>query len=73
LAIVLTTAKYLGKFTTPGDNFLASAEDCWLKVEDRTILVGQLVDIEGNVGQDELDLDELFGNVEGAFEYVGGN
>jgi hypothetical protein len=63
----------IGRFTTPGENFLTSAEDCWLKVEDRTILVGQLVDIEGNVGQDELDLDEFFANTDGEFEYVGGN
>jgi hypothetical protein len=31
------------------------------------------VDIEGNVGQDELDLDELLGNIEGAFEWTGDN
>jgi hypothetical protein len=60
-----------GKFSTPGDSFLASAEDCWLKVEGRTILVGQLMDIEGNVGQDELDLDGLLGNADGAFEWTG--
>jgi hypothetical protein len=66
-----TPRNQTGKFSTPSDNFLASAEDCWLKFEDRTILAGQLMDIEGNVGQDEIDLDELLGNADGAFEWTG--
>jgi hypothetical protein len=51
---------------------IASAQDCWLRVvEDKTILVGQLVDRDGNVVQNEIDLDDYLDNVDGAIEWSG--
>jgi hypothetical protein len=72
LTVIVLRLELAGKFSAPGHNFLASAQDCWLGVvEDKTILVGQLVDRDGNVVQNEIGLDDYLDNVDGAFEWSG--
>lgn len=70
MTIIVLRLELAGKLSASGRNFLASAQDCWLRaVEDKTILVGQLVDRDGNVVQNEIDLDDYLENVDGAFEW----
>lgn len=72
MTIIVLSLELAGRLSAPGHNFLASAQDCWLRVvEDKTILVGQLVDRDGNVVQNEIDLDDYLDNVDGAFEWSG--